>query len=214
MADCAGSAAGAVFHISSCGSPPLCDTGWLWPSPTCRKPLRKSPDFSNLLNKLGGMRLKYRITAGDGAHDPEGFEARQIYVELAGPDAPLGSLTTTANCSALSKPSPRKSCASILRSTTRSVSTPAISRLCAPRELRLAAETAAEKVRQTGLPYSFPAHEQPRAPPLAPGLPCSLQGVETASVRRRPQPRFLVVYPAGKTNLPVTPPVSRATSGC
>ena len=41
------------------------------------------------LNKLGGMRLKYRITAGDGARDPEGLEARQIYVELGGPDVPL-----------------------------------------------------------------------------------------------------------------------------
>lgn len=36
------------------------------------------------MNKLGGLRLKYRITAGDGARDPEGMEARQIYVELAG----------------------------------------------------------------------------------------------------------------------------------
>ena len=35
------------------------------------------------LNKLGGFRLKYRITAGDGARDPQGLEGRVIYVELA-----------------------------------------------------------------------------------------------------------------------------------
>ena len=41
------------------------------------------------LNRLGGFRLKYRITAGDGARDPQGLEARVIYVELAGPDVPM-----------------------------------------------------------------------------------------------------------------------------
>ena len=33
--------------------------------------------------------MKYRITAGSGAADPDGLEAREIYVELAGPDAEL-----------------------------------------------------------------------------------------------------------------------------
>ncbi len=41
------------------------------------------------LTTTGGLRLKYRITAGDGAADPDGLEAREIYVELAGPDVPL-----------------------------------------------------------------------------------------------------------------------------
>src|SRR5271163_4763053 len=50
---------------------------------------QKIAGFLTSLNKLGGMRLKYRITAGDGARDPEGMEARQIYVELGGPDVPL-----------------------------------------------------------------------------------------------------------------------------
>ncbi len=35
------------------------------------------------------MRLRYRIIAGAGAADPDGFEAREIYVDLSGPDAPL-----------------------------------------------------------------------------------------------------------------------------
>ncbi len=38
-------------------------------------------------------------------------------------------------------------------------------------ELRLAAETAAEKVRQTGDSLQFSAHEQPRAAHAASGLP-------------------------------------------
>src|ERR1700734_2951023 len=46
---------------------------------------QKIAGFLASLNKLGGMRLKYRITAGDGARDPQGLEARQIYVELGGP---------------------------------------------------------------------------------------------------------------------------------
>src|SRR5580658_312455 len=50
---------------------------------------QKIAGFLASLKKLGGMRLKYRITAGDGAHDPQGLEARQIYVELGGPDVPL-----------------------------------------------------------------------------------------------------------------------------
>ena len=50
---------------------------------------QKIAGFLATLNKLGGLRLKYRITAGDGAHDPEGLEGRVIYVELAGPDVPL-----------------------------------------------------------------------------------------------------------------------------
>ena len=50
---------------------------------------RKIAGFLNTLNKLGGLRLKYRITGGEGARDPQGIESRQIYVELAGPDVPL-----------------------------------------------------------------------------------------------------------------------------
>jgi spoIIIJ-associated protein len=37
---------------------------------------QKIAGFLANLNKLGGLRLKYRITAGDGARDPEGLEAR------------------------------------------------------------------------------------------------------------------------------------------
>jgi len=46
-------------------------------------------DFMKTLTTTGGMRLKFRITAGAGAEDPDGFERRDIYVEMKGPDAEL-----------------------------------------------------------------------------------------------------------------------------
>jgi spoIIIJ-associated protein len=42
-----------------------------------------------LLTTTGGLRLKYRITAGAGAGDPDELERRDIYVECKGPDAEL-----------------------------------------------------------------------------------------------------------------------------
>jgi len=45
--------------------------------------------FMRLLTTTGHLRLKYRITAGAGAVDPDGFERRDIYVECKGPDSDL-----------------------------------------------------------------------------------------------------------------------------
>jgi spoIIIJ-associated protein len=45
--------------------------------------------FMRTLTTTGGMRLKFRITAGAGAADPDGFERRDIYVECKGPDEDL-----------------------------------------------------------------------------------------------------------------------------
>ncbi len=42
-----------------------------------------------LLTSSGGLRLRFRITAGAGAEDPDGLERRDIYVECKGPDAEL-----------------------------------------------------------------------------------------------------------------------------
>jgi len=46
-------------------------------------------NFVTTLTTTGGLRLKFRITAGAGAEDPDGFERRDIYVEMKGPDAAL-----------------------------------------------------------------------------------------------------------------------------
>jgi spoIIIJ-associated protein len=45
--------------------------------------------FMRLLTTTGQLRLKFRITAGAGAADPDGLERRDIYVECKGPDVPL-----------------------------------------------------------------------------------------------------------------------------
>jgi spoIIIJ-associated protein len=165
---------------------------------------QKIAGFLSTLNKLGGMRLKFRITAGDGARDPEGFEARQIYVELGGPDVPLviqhnGELLRALETIA----------AQILRLDQREhdlVSFDAANfKALRAQELRLSAETAAEKVRKTGTPFSFPPMNSRERRLLH--LACrELQGVETSSMGEGPN-RFLVVFPEGKTNLPVAPPM-------
>jgi spoIIIJ-associated protein len=165
---------------------------------------QKIAGFMNTLNQLGGMRLKYRITAGDGARDPEGMEARQIYVELGGPDVPLvvqhnGELLRALETVA----------AQVLRLDQREhdlVSFDAANfKALRAQELRLSAETAAEKVRRTGAPFSFPPMNSRERRLLH--LACrELEGIETASVGEGPN-RFLVVYPEGKTNLPVAPPM-------
>ncbi|MGI4758081.1 MAG: protein jag [Janthinobacterium lividum] len=50
---------------------------------------QQTSDFLKLLTTTGGLRLKYRITAGAGAADPDGLEERLIYVEISGPDVAL-----------------------------------------------------------------------------------------------------------------------------
>jgi spoIIIJ-associated protein len=165
---------------------------------------QKIAGFLNSLNKLGGMRLKYRITAGAGAQDPKEPEARQLSVELGGPDVPLlvqhnGELLRALETLA----------AQMLRLEGRErelVSFDAANfKALRAQELRLAVETAAEKVRSTGVPYCFPPMNSRERRLLH--LACrDLEGVETAS-NGEGQGRFLVVYPAGKTDLPVKPPV-------
>jgi spoIIIJ-associated protein len=164
---------------------------------------QKIAGFLSTLNKLGGMRLKYRITAGEGARDPEGLEARQIYVELGGPDVPM----VTAHNGELLR-AMETIAAQILRLDQREndlVSFDAANfKALRAQELRLQAETAAEKVIKSGIPYAFPPMNSRERRLLHLSFR-SLEGVETASSGEGPG-RFLAVYPKGKTNLPVTPP--------
>lgn len=164
---------------------------------------QKIASFLNTLNKLGGLRLKYRISASDGVAIGDAPAApRQISVELAGPDVPLviqhnGELLRALETLA----------AQMLRLDHHEhdmVSFDAANfKALRAEEIRLSAEAAAEKVRQTGQPYSFPPMNSRERRMLH--LVCrGLQGVETASVGEGSN-RFLVVYPEGKTDLPVAP---------
>ncbi len=167
---------------------------------------QKIAAFLNSLNKLGGLRLKYRISATDGTQEAEGAEStqisRQISVELAGPDVPLviqhnGELLRAIETLA----------SQMLRLDHHEhdmVSFDAANfKALRAEELRLSAEAAADKVRQTGQPYSFPPMNSRERRMLH--MVCkSLKGIETASVGEG-QTRFLVVYPEGKTDLPVEP---------
>jgi spoIIIJ-associated protein len=165
---------------------------------------QKIAGFLNTLNKLGGLRLKYRISADDGAPGPEGGPGHQIHVELAGPDVALvtqhkGELLLALETIA----------AQILRLDQREgdqVSFDADNfKALAAQELRLQAETAAERVRRSGVPYAFPPMNS-RERRLMHMAFRGLEGVETASSGEG-QDRFLAVYPAGQTDLPVAPPV-------
>jgi spoIIIJ-associated protein len=51
-----------------------------------KKSAQTIASLMRLITSTGGLLLKYRITAGPGASDPEGFERREIYVECSGPD--------------------------------------------------------------------------------------------------------------------------------
>ena len=165
---------------------------------------QKIAGFLANLNKLGGLRLKYRITAGDGARDPQGLEARQIYVELGGPDVPLVTQHNGELLRAL-----ETIAAQMLRLDQREndlVSFDAANfKALRAQELKLQAETAADKVIRSGVPYAFPPMNS-RERRLLHLAFRSLTGVETASSGEG-QDRVLVVYPEGQTNLPVAPPM-------
>jgi spoIIIJ-associated protein len=164
---------------------------------------QKIAGFLATLNKLGGLRLKYKIMAGNGASGADG-QSPALCVELAGPDVLLvtqhnGELLLALETIAVQ----------ILRLDPHEgdlVSFDAANfKALRAAELRLTAETTAEKVLRSGVPYAFP-HMNSRERRLLHMAFRGIEGVETASSGEG-QERFLAVYPAGKTNLPVTPPL-------
>src|SRR5579875_1660302 len=155
---------------------------------------RKIAELLKSLIGLGGLRLKYRITAGAGAADPDGLEAREIYVELSGPDAGLLTQRGGELLRALEHVA-----AKMLRLENEehdkiSFDAEKFKALRA-RELRLAAETAAERVRRTGQPYSF-APMSSRERRMLHLAFRSYSDLETASSGEGLQ-RFVVAYPRG-----------------
>jgi spoIIIJ-associated protein len=159
-----------------------------------RASAQKIADFLKTLTTTGGLRLKYRITAGSGAADPDGLENREIYVELAGPDVPLltergGDLLRSLEHVA----------AKIIRLEPEEhdkVSFDAENfKAIRARELRLAAETAAERVRRGGQPFSFAPMSSRERRMLHLALK-TYGDLETASSGEGAR-RFVVLYPRG-----------------
>jgi spoIIIJ-associated protein len=162
---------------------------------------QKIASFLSNLNKLGGMRLKYRIAAGESV---EGDDAPKLFVELNGPDVPLVVQRNGELLRALETVT-----AQILRLDQREqhlISFDADNfKALQAEQLRLTAETAAEKVRRTGVPYAFPPMNSRERRELHMAFR-GVEGVQTASSGEGPD-RFLAVFPEGKTDLPVAPPI-------
>ncbi len=106
------------------------------------------------LTRPGALRLKYRITAGEGAADPDGLESREIYVELAGPDKDILLERNAELLYAIEHVAAKTLRLEMEEHDKISFDTNGYKAMRA-RELRLLAETAAEKARSTGQPYRF-----------------------------------------------------------
>ena len=111
-------------------------------------------DFLKLLTTTGGLRLKYRITAGEGAADPDGLEAREIYVEIAGPDAGLVTQRNGELLRALEHVAAKMVRLEPEEHDRISFDSGNFKAMRA-REMKMAADSAAESVRRSGAPYSF-----------------------------------------------------------
>ena len=150
--------------------------------------------FLQVLVKTGGLRVKYRITAGSGAADPDGLEAREIYVELAGPEAVLLTERGGELLRALEHVA-----AKIIRLDPEEhdkVSFDANQfKALRARELKLTAETAAESVRRTGQPFSFAPMSSRERRMLHLALK-AFDEIETASSGEGLD-RYVVAYPKG-----------------
>jgi spoIIIJ-associated protein len=169
-------------------------------------------NFLNSVIRLGGLHLKYRISAIAPPESAETGGAQVLNVELAGPDAPMltqrgGELLRSLEHIAIQ----------ILRLDVREhdlVSFDALNfKALRAQEIQLSAETAAERVRQSGQPFSFPPSNSRERRMLHLAFK-NMEDVESASVGEG-QERYLVVYPKGKTHLPAPIPAmpSRASYG-
>lgn len=146
-----------------------------------------------LMTTTGGFRLKYRITAGAGAADPDGFERRDIYVECKGPDEELlldrdGELLRALEHVA----------AKMLRLEPEEhdrVSFDADGyKAERAADLREIAEEAVDQVTETSQPYNFPPMNSRERRMVHLFLRNS--GLQTSSSGEGPR-RFVVAYPVG-----------------
>jgi len=168
--------------------------------------------FLKILTTTGGLKLKYRITAGAGAADPDGLEAREIYVELAGPDANLLTQRGGELLRALEHIAAKMVRLENEEHDKISFDSNNFKALRA-REMRMAADAAAERVKRTGIPYSF----QPMSSRERRMLHLALRDfpdLETESSGEGLR-RFVVLYRKGERRMPaqVAAPVGFGRAG-
>jgi spoIIIJ-associated protein len=151
-------------------------------------------NFLKLLNTAGHLRLRYRITAGPGAADPDGFEAREIYVELSGPDVHLVTEHNGELLRALEHVAAKMIRLEPDEHDRISFDAENFKALRA-RELKLAAETAAERLRRSRQPFAFsPMSSRERR--LLHLAFRAYDDIETASVGQGSE-RAVVAFPRG-----------------
>ena len=167
---------------------------------------------ASLLNpiiRLGGLRLKYRISGAAAQADPDEDQA-VLNVEVAGTDAPLLTERGGELLRAL-----EHLAAQALRLDSREhglISFDALNfKALRRQEIQLTAETTAARVRESGQPHSFPPTNSRERRMLHMAFKY-LEGVETASIGEGSE-RYLVVYPKGRTDLPAPVPVMPVRSG-
>ena len=160
-------------------------------------------NFLNSVIRLGGLRLKYRISASAAPAGSEIAGAEILNVELLGNDAPMltargGELLRSLEHIAIQ----------ILRLDVREhdlVSFDALNfKALRAQEIQLSAETAAERVRTSGQPFSFPPSNSRERRLLHLAFK-EMEDVDTASIGEG-QERYLVVYPKGRTDMPAPVP--------
>ena len=154
----------------------------------------KVASLMRILTSTGGLRLKYRITAGAGAADPDGFERRDIYVECKGPDAGLLLERDGELLRALEHIT-----AKVLRLEPEehdriSFDTDGY-KAERVRHLRRLADDAIDRVDDTNRPYSFPPMSSRERRMLHLAFR-SYPDLETASSGEGLQ-RYVVIYPKG-----------------
>ncbi len=160
-------------------------------------------EFLKLLTTKGRLRLRYRITAGAGAADPDGFEAREIYVELAGPDAPLLIDRNGELLRAMEHVAAKLIGLESEEHDKVSFDADNFKALRA-QELKQRAASAVEGVERTGQPFPFaPTNSRERR--LMHLALRQFPQVESSSVGEGPG-RMLVVFPAGFDQTTYLPP--------
>lgn len=160
-------------------------------------------NFLKMLTSEGGLRLKYRITAGAGAADPYGLEAREIYVELSGPDAPLLTQRGAELLRSLEHVAAKMIELEDKEHDRVSFDANNFKALRA-QELKLLAQTASQRTQESGQPFVFAPMSSRERRMLHLAL-SNYPEVESASSGEGAS-RFVVAYPAGFDQRKFMPP--------